>query len=92
MDNAKRHGRPPIEVSVAAEGVNANLTVTDHGSGIPGADREHVFEPFFRKASATSNSTGLGLALVRQIARHHGGDVSVEGNNTLLVRLPKSGI
>ena len=92
IDNAKRHGRPPIEVSVAAEGANANLTVTDHGSGIPGADREHVFEPFFRKASATSNSTGLGLALVRQIARHHGGDVSVEGNNTLLVRLPKSGI
>ncbi len=90
IDNAKRHGRPPIEVSVAAQGANANLTVTDHGSGISDGDREQIFEPFFRKASATSNSTGLGLSLVRQIARHHGGDVTVEGTNAFVVTLPKS--
>ncbi len=89
IDNAQRHGLPPIELTVAAVDTNAILTVRDHGPGIPESNREQIFEPFFRKSSAASNGTGLGLALVRQIARHHGGEVFVEGANAFVVRLPK---
>ena len=55
----------------------ARLTVDDRGPGVPPALREQVFEPFFRLpgASEQAGGVGLGLALVRRIARQHGGDV-----------------
>ena len=54
----------------------ATLTVSDHGKGIAEAERERVFEPFFRSSAGEqeASGTGLGLTLVRQIARQHGGD------------------
>jgi signal transduction histidine kinase len=55
-------------------GGRALLSVCDHGPGIPESERERLFQPFHRVAGAESGS-GLGLALVRQIARRHGGDV-----------------
>jgi signal transduction histidine kinase len=75
LENAKRHGAPPIQVSVAGAGAGAGaeLSVCDRGAGVAQADRERVFEPFFRAGSGTGS--GLGLALVRQIARRHGGEV-----------------
>ncbi len=91
LENAKRHGASPIEVAVQADAVTATLTVSDHGPGIADADRARIFEPFFRKAGATSAGTGLGLALVRQIARRHGGDVTVEtrdGRAAFVLKLP----
>ncbi|HEU4353249.1 MAG TPA: ATP-binding protein [Burkholderiales bacterium] len=71
LENARRHGAPPIELSVR----NRELRVCDAGPGVPQADRERIFEPFNSKLG-----TGLGLALVRQIARRHGGDARCEGN------------
>ena len=52
-------------------------TVRDHGPGVPEGERERIFEPFYRLAGSAESGrgSGLGLALVRQIARHHGGDV-----------------
>ncbi len=91
LENAKRHGAPPIGVSVEAEAATATLTVADHGEGIAEADRARIFEPFFRKAGSASTGTGLGLALVRQIARRHRGDVTVEtrdGRSAFVLRLP----
>lgn len=79
LENANRHGAPPVEVTVGTEGANARLTVTDHGPGVAEADRDHIFEPFFRSTSGTAQGTGLGLALVRQIAHRHGGEATVEG-------------
>ena len=72
LENAKRHGAPPVHVRVAATGGGAELSVCDRGAGVAQADRERVFEPFFRAGSGTGS--GLGLALVRQIARRHGGE------------------
>jgi two-component system, OmpR family, sensor histidine kinase RstB len=80
IENAERHGTPPIEVEVARDGAQAALTVTDHGKGVAESERERVFTPFFRIAGElTPSGTGLGLTLVRQIARQHGGDAEWVG-------------
>jgi len=80
LENARRHGGgTPIEVAVKhrAEG-GALLLVCDRGPGVPEAERERIFEPFHRLAGAREREggVGLGLALVRQIARKHGGEAS----------------
>ena len=72
LENARRHGAPPIELRVARNGDRAEIRVRDHGTGVPPAESEKVFEPFYRRAGA-SEGAGLGLALVRQIAHRHGG-------------------
>jgi len=80
LENAKRHGAPPIEVRVNGADRGAELRICDHGAGIPEAEREGVFRPFYRFAGAgQSAGAGLGLALVRQIARRHGGDARCLG-------------
>ena len=79
VDNAQRYGAPPVEVHVRAAAGEAELTVLDHGPGIPDAEREDVFRPFRRLGGDTAAGTGLGLALVRQIARRHGGEARYLG-------------
>jgi len=75
LENAKRHGAPPIEVRVSRAGDGVEITVCDHGAGVPEAERERVFDPFYRHTGAGEiTGAGLGLALVRQIARRHGGE------------------
>lgn len=76
IENATRHGAPPVRVVVGREDRKAALDVIDAGAGIPEAERERVFEPFHRLRGDTQGA-GLGLALVRQIARLHGGDAVV---------------
>jgi signal transduction histidine kinase len=78
IENAQRHGAPPIEVDVRTEGLFAAVTVSDHGAGVAEGDRQRVFTPFFRTRQANVG-TGLGLTLVRQIALRHGGDVAWAG-------------
>jgi len=85
LENAKRHGAPPIEVSVSLTAESVELTVCDGGAGIPESERERVFEPFHR--AAAGRGTGLGLALVRQIARRHGGEAHTRGS-CFIVALP----
>lgn len=80
--NAIRHsGSKDVSVAVAADGNTVRIAVEDHGVGIPSEERERVFERFHRVDSARSADTGgagLGLAIVRRIAKLHGGDVVLE--------------
>jgi signal transduction histidine kinase len=83
IDNARRYGgATDPEVTVAAAGPGyVRVNVRDHGPGVPEAERERIFAPFYRLAGSaeTGRGSGLGLALVRQIARHHGGDAACTG-------------
>lgn len=75
IENAERHGMPPVIVSVSRSADTVALVVCDRGEGVAAEEREKVFEPFYRATSdRKADGTGLGLALVRQIARRHGGD------------------
>nr|GEU28386.1 sensory transduction histidine kinase, putative [Tanacetum cinerariifolium] len=77
LENAYRHGVPPVHVTIEAMPAQgqARLVVWDEGPGIPAAEFERVFEPFYRRRNTCDNSgAGLGLALIRQIARRHGGE------------------
>jgi signal transduction histidine kinase len=78
LENAGRYaGGSPIEASVEPHGAGAVLRVADRGPGVPAEERDRIFEPFYRPAGFRKSSdkgVGLGLSLVRQIARHHQGE------------------
>jgi two-component system, OmpR family, sensor histidine kinase RstB len=78
LENAVRHGAPPIEVTVhGGPAGRARVSVCDAGPGVPEEERERIFAPFYRpsaRGAAESGGSGLGLALVRQIALRHGGE------------------
>ena len=85
LENARRYSQGAIELQLSREGqgpdARAVLRVCDHGPGVPPAQRERIFEPFYRLpgASERAGGVGLGLALVRSIAARHGGSVVCEG-------------
>jgi len=82
LENAKRHGAPPVEVTVRRVRQQGSavveLSVRDHGVGVPDSEQEKIFDPFYRMVGATATGTGLGLSLVRQIARKHGGEAQCD--------------
>ena len=95
IENARRHGAAPVRVGVEALDGEVRIVVDDAGQGIDATDRERIFEPFYRSRAHLENvGSGLGLALVRQIARHHGGSIAcgegVLGGACFTVRLPKA--
>ena len=77
LENAQRYGCGEITVSVQRQAARVSLQVCDRGPGVPEAYRERIFEPFFRLPghAERTGGVGLGLALVRQIAQRHGGQV-----------------
>lgn len=85
LENALRHGgsRRPIEVLARGDGERVMLRVRDHGPGFPADLLPRVFERFARSDPSRTRGTGgvgLGLAIVRAIARAHGGE-AVAGNH-----------
>jgi signal transduction histidine kinase len=97
IDNALRYAKSGVEVAALREDGEAVLTVSDDGPGIPAADRERAFDRFVRlddarsRDEAETGGAGLGLAIVRAIARTHGGSAHLEGaapGLRAVVRLP----
>jgi signal transduction histidine kinase len=91
VENAKLHGEPPVEVAVERRGDQAMLSVSDRGQVIAADARERLFSAFYRIPGRSGpRDTGLGLALVRQIARRHGGDAAYrpERGSCFTVTLP----
>ncbi len=76
LDNALAHGRGRILVRLQAHGGMARLSVSDEGPGIPPDQTERVFERFVKLVS-NSEGAGLGLCIVRQVARDHEGDCGI---------------
>ncbi|MFA3874744.1 ATP-binding protein [Streptomyces sp. MMCC 100] len=95
LDNAQRHARSAVEVSVRRDGEAAVVAVADDGEGVPAADRERIFERFVRLDDARSRDdggAGLGLAIARDVAVRHGGTLTVHdapaGGALFELRLP----
>jgi len=86
VENAAKYGAPPITLSAAVEGDRVALGVSDAGGGVAPADRQRVFEPFYRGDAARTpdpggddarRGVGLGLTLARRIAEVHGGAIAI---------------
>ncbi|GAB5602512.1 HAMP domain-containing sensor histidine kinase [Thermus sp. FJN-A] len=75
LENAERHGKPPVEVGLEVGEKEVRLSVRDHGPGAPPGLLARLGEPF---VTGPAGGTGLGLALVRQVAAWLGGRVEVE--------------
>ena len=95
ISNAYRYGKPNghVWVDLRREGRWAVLAVRDDGIGIAPEDREHIFQRFYQvDAARGKDGSGLGLFMVQQAARLHGGSVTVDSRigegSTFIVRLP----
>ena len=86
VDNAIRYTQPGgiVTTRIVADGSRVNLTVEDNGPGIPPAERERVFQRFYRLNDSDSDGCGLGLAIVKEFAEALGADVAL--------RTPASGV
>ncbi|MFI1950290.1 ATP-binding protein [Streptomyces xinghaiensis] len=95
LDNARRHARREVAVSLRRDGAWAVLEVSDDGPGVPPDQRERIFERFVRLDDARSRDdggAGLGLAIARDIALRHGGTLVVADGAVFRLRLPLAGV
>ena len=93
VGNAVKYTDEPVRISVRGNGSEAVVEVADRGPGIPPADRERIFQRFYRGATAAgTEGLGLGLSLVSEVVRWHGGTVSMdtapEGGSLFRFTLP----
>jgi signal transduction histidine kinase len=98
VDNAARHARTAVDVTVSVTAGSVVITVDDDGPGIPPADRERVFERFTRLDEGRARhdgGAGLGLAVARSVVTRHRGTVTATTSPTtgarLTVTLPRAG-
>ena len=77
LENAVAHAPPRSEVTVSTR-ADGSVDVSDHGPGVASTDRERIFERFWRGKAASSQGAGLGLAIVAEIMKAHGGSARVD--------------
>ena len=96
-DNACRYSKPDGHIAVAlwVDGMEAFLSLTDQGIGIPAQDLERIFDRHFRSQNAMhsrDDGTGLGLTMAKSILKAHGGRITVNSTensgSTLTITLP----
>lgn len=85
LDNALRHGRGPITLTGKVANSGVRIAVQDAGRGVPAEVADRLFERF---AAGPEGGTGLGLYLVREIARRHGGEATYEDPARFVIDLP----
>lgn len=83
ISNVEKYGAAGKYMKLASRrlGEIVEITVTDHGPGLPPHERRRIFEPFYRVSSALTDGvagTGIGLAIARELARLHGGDLELD--------------
>ncbi len=93
LDNADNYGGGPTRVTVSGDDELVRFLVDDEGPGVPEHERQHVFQRFARGSEASTAGTGLGLALVTEHVRLHGGSVAVDdapgGGARFVLELPR---
>ncbi|MEO9522057.1 ATP-binding protein [Marinobacter alexandrii] len=92
VDNAIKYGeRALVQLEDSAE--ELVVRVDDHGPGIPEAELQRIFEPYYRLDQASRQGHGLGLGIARNIAQNHGGDLTIsnrmEGGLRVVLALPR---
>jgi signal transduction histidine kinase len=93
LENAAQHAGGPVRIGVEGSGDRVRIVVEDAGPGVPAAEKARIFERFARGSAARHRvGTGLGLALVAEHARLHGGRAWIEdrpgGGSRFLIELP----
>jgi signal transduction histidine kinase len=96
LDNAQRHAINSIAVELTTEGGDVVLSIQDDGPGIPGSERDRIFERFARLDEARNQDaggTGLGLAITKEILTAHNATITIAdstGGARFVIRLPAS--
>jgi signal transduction histidine kinase len=97
LKNAAKYSDRQIIISSAHTAEGVDIIVEDDGPGIPEAEREHIFEPFYRLDRSRDRATGgfgLGLSIARQALHQHGGHITINqstlGGARFVLHLPKA--
>ncbi|HKT09077.1 MAG TPA: sensor histidine kinase, partial [Gemmatimonadaceae bacterium] len=96
VENAIKYGAPgtPVELDVVRDGAMLVFRVSDRGPGVPEAEQERIFEPFYRPPGVPADigGSGLGLTIARGLAEAQGGGVRYDarpgGGSIFSLRLP----
>ena len=95
LTNAARYGQPPIRLDAVPNGSMVEVRVCDAGPGVADELRPQLFRKFVRGAGRRDRGTGLGLFIVRELARRQGGDAWYErtsgGETCFCFTVPRAG-
>lgn len=88
IENAFKHGAPPVKLSLKSEQDTIILTISDHGKGVAPEHRVKIFERFYRGSDRQNvEGYGLGLPLVKQIIQAHQGSIELVDDPAFTIRI-----
>jgi two-component system sensor histidine kinase KdpD len=97
LENADKYTPPssPLEIAAHRDGQRVEITIADHGPGLPAGAETHIFEKFYRGPHSGTSGAGLGLAICKGIVQAHGGSIHAEtraaGGAAFHISLPSAG-